>query len=126
MKVNERLKELTVHQCPNGVLYEFFWHEIGQMAIRTVWPGETAGGHKHPLTEEWWLVVQGEAIIYLEYPDGMREMHSVSGKRPRLVYVPAGTGHDIKNVGSKDVIFIFFADRLYDPENPDKEPWSWK
>lgn len=124
--MEERLRELIVHQCPNGVLYEFFWGDIGQMAIRTVWPGETAGGHKHPTTNEWWLVVQGEAVIYLEYPDKIREMHSVSGKRPRLIFVPAGTGHDIKNIGDGDVIFIFFADRLYDPENPDKVAWSWK
>ena len=122
----ELLKELTVHQCSNGILYEFFWHEIGQMTIRTVWPGETAGGHKHPLTNEWWLVVQGEAIIYLEYPDGIRVTYPVSGQKPKLIYLPAGTGHDIKNVGEGDVIFIFFADRLYDPETHDKEPWSWK
>jgi UDP-2-acetamido-2,6-beta-L-arabino-hexul-4-ose reductase len=124
--MKECLKELTVHQCPNGVLYEFFWGDIGQMAIRTVWSGETAGGHKHPNTNEWWLVVRGEAIIYLEYPNRNRMMYPVSGENPTLISVPAGTGHDIKNVGDEDVIFIFFADRLYDPENPDKEAWSWE
>ena len=124
--MGERLKELTVHQCPNGVLYEFFRGEIGQMAIRTVWPGETAGGHKHPITNEWWLVVGGEAVIYLEYPDGIRKIYPVSGQKPTLIYVPAGTGHDIKNVGDGDVIFIFFSDRLYDPKTHDKIAWSWE
>jgi len=121
------MKELKVHKCSDGgLLYEFVRDErFGQLAIRTVPPGVTAGGHRHPETDEWWLVIRGEAALFLEYPNGIREVKRVSGERPQIVPIPAGTGHDIKNVGSDDVMFIFWASRLYDPKTHDKEPWSW-
>lgn len=124
--------EFVVHECPNGrgLLWEVFREEgFGQVAVRTVDPGEIAGGHKHPLTNEWWLIFKGTAMVYLEYPTGgirIREMVYVdTSERPCLIMLPAGTGHDIHNIGEGPVAFFFFADRVYDPETHDKESWSW-
>ena len=121
------LKQLKVHFCADGgVLYEIYKKEgFGQLAIRTVLPGVTVGGHRHLLTHEMWLVFKGRAALFLEYPDGIREIKRVSGENWKPVRLPAGTGHDIKNVGDDEMAFLFFADKLYDPEAPDKEPWAW-
>lgn len=121
--------EMEVHRCAEGgLLWEVYKEEgFGQLAIRTVPPGKVAGGHRHPTTNEWWFVFKGQATVYLESAGGIREMIHVDADRngPRLLPLPAGTGHDIKAIGDKPLAFIFFADRIYDPETHDKEPWSW-
>jgi len=117
----------VVHECADGgKLYEIYKEEgWGQLAIRTVPPGVTAGGHKHPLTNEYFLVFRGRATLYLER-DGIREMRQLSEDKPQIVPVPAGTGHDIKNCGDAEMAFLFYADRVYRPETHDKEAWSWE
>jgi len=125
--INFLIKQLKVHFCADGgVLYEIYKKEgWGQLAIRTVLPGVTVGGHRHPLTNETWLVFKGKAKLFLEYPDNIRVMTQVSGGDWKPIRLPAGTGHDIKNVGDDEMAFLFFADQLYDPDNPDKEEWKW-
>lgn len=109
-----------------GVLYEIYKKQgFGQLAIRTVLPGVTVGGHRHPLTNEIWLIFKGEATVFLEFPDRTRWIKQVSGKNWEPIKLPAGTGHDIKNIGDDEMAFLFFADKLYDPDNPDKENWNW-
>jgi oxalate decarboxylase/phosphoglucose isomerase-like protein (cupin superfamily) len=121
------LKQFRVHLCADGgVLYEIYKKEgWGQLAIRTVLPGVTVGGHKHPSTNEIWLVFKGAAAIFLEYPDKTRWIKRVSEETWEPIGLPAGTGHDIKNVGDDEMAFFFFADKLYDSKNPDKEDWEW-
>lgn len=120
--------ELRVHRCKEGgSLFEFAHEELlrkGQLAIRTVPPGRIAGGHRHNLTNEWWLVIRGTATLFLEYPDGTRWMRQVSGDRPEVIDLPAGTGHNIK-AHDEEVVFIFWADRIYSPETHDVEEWEW-
>lgn len=125
MSYSGYVKEITVHECQDGgVLYEIVRDEKwGQLTIRTVPAGATAGGHRHPLTNEFWLILEGEATVFLEYPDGTRWMKQVDGDRPEVIELPAGTGHDIK--AHTNVMFLFWADRLYDSETHDKEPWEW-
>lgn len=121
------LKELVVHECASGgLLYEFVRDEaFGQLAVRTVLPGTTVGKHKHS-TDEWWLVVEGEGVVRLEYPDNIRVLHNVSGKIPQILHLPAWTGHEISNTAADgDLIFIFWSAELYDPDTHVKEPWEW-
>jgi UDP-2-acetamido-2,6-beta-L-arabino-hexul-4-ose reductase len=108
-----------------GRLVELHKGDFGQISLRQVLSGSTVGGHLHPGTNEKWWVLCGEAIVRLGCPDGTRELHNVEGCSKRIIDVPAGAGHEISNVGDDDVWFVFHADRVYDPENPDKEDWSW-
>lgn len=120
-------EEFKIHRCVDGgLLYEFFRREgFGQLAIRTVLPGKTVGKHFHEM-EEWWLVFRGEALVRLEYPDRTRWMKRYSGKDPKIIGLPAGTGHDIKNVGEVEMAFIFWAEKLYEPESHSRVPWEWE
>ena len=120
------IEEIKVHRCADGgLLYEFYREEgFGQLAVRTVLPGETAGGHFHEM-EEFWLIFKGEAVVRLEFPDKTRWLKHYSGKNPKIIPLPSGTGHEIKNVGEDDVAFIFWAEELYDPEDHSKIPWKW-
>lgn len=118
--------KIVVHQCSEGGwLYEFYRNiEFGQLAVRTVPPGKTAGGHSHDMNE-WWLIFRGTAVVRLEYPGGIRVMRTISGENPEVIPLPSGTGHDIKNVGEDDMAFIFWAEELYDPRTHTKTDWSW-
>lgn len=121
------IERIKVHRCADGgLLYEIFRREgFGQLAIRTVPPGKTAGGHFHEM-EEWWLIFRGEAVVRLEYPSGTRWMKHVSGKKPRIIDLPSGTGHEIKNIGEGEMAFIFWAEKIYDPETHSRVPWRWE
>lgn len=118
---------IKIHRCSDGgLLYEFYRKEdFGQLAVRTVLPAKTVGGHSHSNMHEWWLVFKGKALMRLEYPGGIRVMQQVFGVNPKIVPLPPGTGHDIKNIGENDMAFIFWAEKLYDPETHTKEDWSW-
>jgi len=120
--------EIIVHKCADGgVLYEFYREEgFGQLAVRTILPGMTAGSHRHPTTNEIWFFFRGTGMVYLEYANHIREMRWIdTSKGPIMIPLPAGTGHDVKNIGEDELMFIFFADRVYHPETHDKEPWSF-
>lgn len=109
-----------------GRMIELYKQEgRGQITLREIWPGITVGGHKHPKTNEKWWVLCGDASVRLEYPDGVRVMHTIEGGAERIIDVPAGTGHEIANKGDGNVWLVFHADKVYDSENPDKEAWSW-
>jgi len=110
--------------CKNGTLLEAYKTDDFQLTIRTILPGMKAGGHRHPKTNESWVVVRGEAVVRAEEPNGEREKFLVSGDRPLMFSVPAGTGHEIENVGEEEVVLVFWSDRSWDPG--DVEPWSWQ
>ena len=121
------IEKIKVHKCQDGgLLYEFYrMGGFGQLAVRTVLPGKTVGKHFHNDLNEWWLVFKGEAVVRLQYPDKTRWLKHYSGKNPKIIPLPAGTGHDIKNVGEGEMAFIFWAEKLYDPENHSRIPWEW-
>jgi len=108
-----------------GTLMEIFKsYSIGQITSMTILPGQTVDGHLHKETNEKWFVF-GEASIKLEFQDGMRELICTSGPPSKVINVPAGTGHEITNIGETDLVLIFHSDRIYDSDKPDKEPWEW-
>ena len=47
----------------------------------------------------------------IEYP--------VSGDELKVLDIPAGYTHSITNVGDEDVITLFWAVEIFDPERPD-------
>lgn len=123
------IESVIMHRCVDGgMLYEIYRDpEYGQLAVRTVLPGVTVGGHVHPITQEAWIFCRGTAMAYLESAEGIREMrHIDTSNGPVVIPLPAGTGHDVKNIGDDEVVFIFWADRLYSPETHDKEDWCWE
>ena len=45
--------------------------------------------------------------------------YRVSGKDFRVLDIPPGYTHNIENVGDTDVITLFWASEIFDPEAPD-------
>ena len=122
-------KPLVVHRDDRGFLVELFKGDWvgGQITLVEVAPGIKRGGHKHPQTDEKWIVVRGEGIVRIQTPDGIRRIHRVSGAHGMMVIdLPPDTGHEIENVGDGPLWLLYWADKQYDPDNIDEEAWSWK
>lgn len=93
---------------------------FGQIFVSRTRPGITRGNHYHDAKVEKFIVVEGEAVIrfrsllgadVIEYP--------VSGRDFRIVDIPPGYTHNITNVGSGDIVVLFWASERLDPGRPD-------
>lgn len=106
---------------PRGSLAEFVKSQgAGQMFVSTTHPGVIRGNHYHHTKVEKFLVLSGEGEIRL------RHIHSdtvhrirVSGDDWRVVDIPPGYTHCIQNVGATEMVTLFWASEIFDPERPD-------
>ena len=74
---------------------------------------------------ERFLVVQGEAVIRLRRMFDYRVVEfPVSGDQPVFVDMPTLHTHSITNVGGGELLTLFWAQEIFDPERPDtyREP----
>ena len=117
-KFSYQLKKQTDER---GWLAEFIKSEsMGQFFISKTGKGITRGNHWHHTKVEKFLVIKGEAIIkfrqvgidqYIEY--------KVNGEKPEVVDVPAGYAHSIENIGEDELITLFWASEIFNPEKTD-------
>jgi len=93
---------------------------IGQIFISRTKPGITRGNHFHHTKVEKFLVVQGQAMIRFRQIQGEQVIeYPVRGEDYRVVDIPPGYTHSIENVGSGDLVTLFWASELFDPAQPD-------
>lgn len=94
---------------------------FGQISVSRTKPGVTRGNHWHNTKVEKFIVIEGEARITFRRIDDDDEVlsYEVSGKSIEIVDIPPGYTHAIENIGTGDVLTIFWAGDLFDPNNPD-------
>jgi UDP-2-acetamido-2,6-beta-L-arabino-hexul-4-ose reductase len=104
-----------------GSLAEFIKQpHLGQLFISRTKPGITRGNHYHHTKTEKFLVVEGEAIIRFRHIfEGKIIVHRVSGKEFKVVDIPPGYAHSIENVGTAELVTLFWASEIFDPLRPD-------
>jgi len=88
----------------------------------------TRGNHYHHTKTEKFLVLEGEAVIrFRSIKSGVRRRESEvieyrsSGKDLRVVDIPPGYTHSIENVGPGELVTLFWASEVFDPERPDTD-----
>ncbi len=104
-----------------GWLFELIKSEhFGQIFVSKTLPGITRGDHYHDTKLEKFCVIQGHGIIRF------RHIHSkeifeypVDGKAISVVDIPPGYTHSIENNGDTEMICLFWANQVFDPEEPD-------
>jgi UDP-2-acetamido-2,6-beta-L-arabino-hexul-4-ose reductase len=98
---------------------------IGQIFVSRTRPGVTRGNHFHDTKVEKFVVLEGEAIIRFRHilENDFFE-YRISGKDFKVVDIPAGYTHSIENVGSNDLIVLFWADEIFNSSTPDTFPMS--
>jgi len=118
---------LDIKADNRGCLAEFLKSpSFGQIFVSRTKPGITRGNHYHHTKTEKFLVVQGKAVIRFRkiIPEdrGQRAEvleYRVSGDEFRVVDIPPGYTHSIENVGTDELVTLFWANQIFDPNNPD-------
>ncbi|OCZ49433.1 NAD-dependent epimerase/dehydratase family protein [Dehalobacter sp. TeCB1] len=113
--------ELEMKHDQRGWLAEFIKSpSIGQLFISRTKPGITRGNHWHHTKVEKFLVIEGEAVIRFRKIDAKEIIeYRVSGDKLEVLDIPTGYTHSIENVGNTDVITLFWADEIFNPDKPD-------
>jgi UDP-2-acetamido-2,6-beta-L-arabino-hexul-4-ose reductase len=104
-----------------GILAELLKSQAsGQIFVSRTKPGITRGNHFHNTKVEKFCVLDGQAIIRFRDVSGKDVIeYQVSGEQITIVDIPPGYTHSIENIGQKELIVLFWANEIFDPENPD-------
>lgn len=104
-----------------GVLAEFIKSEsCGQIFVSRTKPGVTRGNHFHHTKAEKFLVLEGDAVVrFRAFDDDEVLEYRVAGRDLRVVDIPTGFTHSIENVGSGEMVVLFWASEIFDPARPD-------
>ncbi len=118
---NEFAYPLDIKSDNRGELAEFLKSPpFGQIFVSRTKPGITRGNHYHHTKVEKFLVVEGEAIIRFRHIESNEVIsYHVSGKEFRVVDIPPGYTHSIENIGTSEMVTLFWADEIFDPANPE-------
>ena len=131
--VGVTFRDLQTHVDDRGWVCELFnpawgWHSdpLAHAYVFTVRPGVAKGWGRHDHTEDRYAILSGEAevVMYDARPDssthGLVSVVTLSEFRRRLMNMPTGIWHAVRNVGTSDVVIVNFKTKAFDPENPDK------
>lgn len=104
-----------------GTLAELIKSEqFGQIFVSRTHQGITRGNHHHHSKIEKFCVLQGDAIIRFRHVLNNEVLeYRVSGTDFRVVDIPPGYTHHIENITVGEMIVLFWANQIFDPENPD-------
>jgi UDP-2-acetamido-2,6-beta-L-arabino-hexul-4-ose reductase len=112
---------LEMKHDDRGWLAEFIKSsQFGQIFISRTKPGITRGNHWHHTKIEKFLVIEGDALIKFRKIGSDKIInYEVSGDELQVVDIPVGYTHSITNIGNSDVITLFWADEIFNPDKPD-------
>ncbi|MDP9200802.1 MAG: NAD-dependent epimerase/dehydratase family protein [Gemmatimonadota bacterium] len=116
---------LSTRSDDRGSLAEFLKSpSVGQLFISRTRPGAVRGNHYHHTKTEKFFVVEGDGIIKFRRVDGTGEIleYPVSGSDFRVVDIPPDYTHSIENVGSGELVVLFWASEIFNPDAPDTFP----
>jgi len=108
---------------PRGCLAEFVKSPTaGQIFVSTTKPGITRGNHYHHTKTEKFLVLQGEALIRFRHIENSEIIeYSVRGEDFRVVDIPPGYTHSIENIGTGELVTLFWASEIFNSDIPDTQ-----
>lgn len=104
-----------------GWLFELVKSEAaGQIFVSKTKPGITRGNHYHDTKVEKFCVIQGCGVIRFRHVLGEEIIeYPVDGETIKVVDIPPGLTHSIENTGESEMITLFWANEIFDPNRPD-------
>ncbi|MDD5168765.1 MAG: NAD-dependent epimerase/dehydratase family protein [Syntrophales bacterium] len=104
-----------------GWLFELIKSEhFGQIFVSKTLPGITRGNHYHDTKVEKFCVIKGQGVIRFRRIDSDKILeYPVDDLAIKVVDIPPGYTHSIENSGEGEMICLFWANRIFDPERPD-------
>lgn len=82
-------------------------------------PNVTRGNHFHFRKIERFIIIKGSAKIELQKPGGEKKTIFISENDNQVIDIPVLTAHNLKNIGTDDLICCFWSNEIFDPQNPD-------
>lgn len=112
---------LEIKADARGSLAEFIKsRQFGQIFVSRTHPGVTRGNHYHHTKTEKFFVIAGEGIIRMRHIESDQVVeYRVKGEDYRIVDIPPGHAHSIENVGPGEMITLFWASEVFNPDRPD-------
>jgi UDP-2-acetamido-2,6-beta-L-arabino-hexul-4-ose reductase len=112
---------LRIHSDNRGSLAEFLKSDAGgQIFLSRTQPGVTRGNHYHHTKTEKFFVVEGDGLIRMRRIDSQEVVeYRVRGRDYQIVDIPPGCTHSIQNVGSGEMVTLFWASEIFNPDRPD-------
>lgn len=113
---------LTQHADSRGDLVETVRAHggQGQTFVSTTHPGITRGEHFHLEKVERFVVIRGKARISLRRVFTNEVISfDVSGDEPAIIDMPTMWVHNITNTGDDELVTLFWAHELFNPDAPD-------
>ncbi len=112
---------LSARTDQRGSLAEFIKQKnMGQIFVSRTKPGITRGNHYHHMKSEKFFVLEGSGLIRMRnIGESKVEQYLVRGDGYRVVDIPPGYTHSITNVGSKELVTLFWSSEVFDPDHPD-------
>ena len=116
-----RRHQLEIKSDHRGGLAEFIKsNNFGQIFISRTRPGVTRGNHYHHTKTEKFFVVGGEGIIRMRHIESSEVLeYKVRGEAFQVIDIPPGYTHSIENIGCGDMVTMFWASEIFDPDHPD-------
>ncbi len=114
-------RKFTLHSDNRGSFVEITRaNTSGQFSFSTTVPGITRGNHFHTRKAERFAVIKGKAKISLRRM-GTEEVvdYFLDGENPAYVDMPIWTTHNITNIGTEELVTLFWINEPYNPEDPD-------
>lgn len=127
------VRPLTPHRDERGGLIKILMRQhlpeharaFGEIYISWAAPGAVKANHYHEHTTEWFYLLRGRARLVVEDPrTGERATVHLDDRNPLVVTVPAGIAHALVNDGDEPAHLLAYADRPYDPADPDTIPYE--
>ena len=117
----EREHKLDIKSDDRGSLTEFIKQKnFGQCFLSRTKPGITRGNHYHHTKTEKFFVVEGDGLIRMRQVEGGPvEEYPVKGSDYQVIDIPPGYTHSITNVGTGEMVTIFWSSEIFNPNRPD-------
>jgi len=124
-RINYNIKRIKGHADERGYFLEILrisdsGFPIKQVSIASIKPGEIRGNHYHNKRQEWFLMIGGEAELYIANPFSREKKKiGISEEKPVLINIMPYTAHAFKNISKKIIYIIEIDDTEYIRRNPD-------
>jgi dTDP-4-dehydrorhamnose 3,5-epimerase len=133
LPVGVSFHDVTTHVDERGSLVELYdlrwgWHGAPLVFAYafTIRPGMIKGWAVHEKHDDRYFIMSGEieVVLYDEREGsatkGLVAKVVMTEYRRRLMSIPIGVWHAVRNIGSKDAMAINFPTTPYEHEDPDK------
>ncbi len=112
---------LDIKTDNRGSLFELIKSEhFGQIFVSKTYKDITRGNHYHDSKIEKFCLIQGKAAIRFRHVLNKDVIeYLVSDEKIEVVDIPPGYTHHIENLTDGEMIVLFWANQIFNPDNPD-------